>query len=513
MTKFELEIGNTDASYDFMIKCFHDYSIGTLARAMILNPMHVNLPRVVIGIFPTCNRFTNKDVDDQWTSVEEIFQRKMCDRIGPLVGHSSDGHSRRRKLMVQKMLKTGRDRYDLIGKENSFVFTAKKIFKEDGGWMISDVGDQDWIHNGKKYICHLDHVSRSLRLGDGKLVLMNHVELLVEVSVFKHRLTKEHVRRGRDRQNLEIAQQLAFKCAQESFNDLISGNIENCPLDSTLCGTKIYLNVIWHYIEIFASPVMPLKGRISYAGLVVKFLAVWRNFVVWEEDLTLKNNFISNQCYLDIISSCHCAVLMICYCRDAYSSQAFPIHRMGSDCCEDFFSKNTQYIGNHPVYPFGNMLRNVTCMNRLMEIEVSGDCPLFSRSHSKQETRWIKQYSGEELTNRDIMKEYPEVGEEITLWRTGFEMADKLLEECGITRARYEKYEYNGAKRLYQWFDTPFRSGDHPALFSKMAKEEMVTLENDDEKEVEVPDNSDVAAESDELDGADVIDFDASPED
>ena len=74
---------------------------------------------------------------------------------------------------------------------------------------------------------------------------------------------------------------------EESFNDLIFGNIENCPPDST-CGTKIYLKVIWHYIEILASPVMQLKGRISYAGLVVKFLAVWRNFVVWEEDLTFK---------------------------------------------------------------------------------------------------------------------------------------------------------------------------------------------------------------------------------
>ena len=45
LTKFELEVGNTDASYNFMMKCFHDYSIGTLARAMILNPMHANLPR------------------------------------------------------------------------------------------------------------------------------------------------------------------------------------------------------------------------------------------------------------------------------------------------------------------------------------------------------------------------------------------------------------------------------------------------------------------------------------
>ena len=162
---------------------------------------------------------------------------------------------------------------------------------------------------------------------------MNHVELLVEkMSVFKHGLTREHVRRERDRQNFKIAQQLAFKCVQESFDDLITGKVDGCPPDSTLLGTKVYLNVIHHYIEIFASPVLPLKSRISYAGLVVKFLSVWRNYIFWEEGLTLKNNFISNQCYLDIISSCHCAVM--CYFHDAYPFQPFPIIRMGSDCCE-----------------------------------------------------------------------------------------------------------------------------------------------------------------------------------
>ena len=165
----------------------------------------------------------------------------MSERIGPLLGHSSDGDSRRRKLMTQKMLKTDGVRYNPIGKKNGFVFTAKKKVSEDGSsWVISDVG-QDWIYSAKKYICHLNHVSRCLPLGDGNFVLMNHVQQLVEkISVFKHNLTKEHVHRDRDRQNWKIALQLAFKCVQERFDDLITGKIEGSPPDSTLIGTKVY---------------------------------------------------------------------------------------------------------------------------------------------------------------------------------------------------------------------------------------------------------------------------------
>ena len=514
LTDFQLVIGDTDESYEFMVKCFREYCIGTLARAMILNPLHAGLPRVVIGLFPTCNKFTHKDVEKQWIAIEEIFERKMSERIGPLVGHSSDGDSRRRKLMMQKMLKTDGVRYDPIGKKNGFLFTARKKVKGDGNWTISDVGDQDWIHNAKKFICHLDHISRCLQLGDGKFVLMNHVELLVEkMSVFKHGLTREHVRRERDRQNFKIAQQLAFKCVQESFDDLITGKVDGCPPDSTLLGTKVYLNVIHHYIEIFASPVLPLKSRISYAGLVVKFLSVWRNYIFWEEGLTLKNNFISNQCYLDIISSCHCAVIMICYFRDAYPNQPFPIIRMGSDCCEDFFSKNTQYIGNHPVYPFGTMLRNVKYMNRLMEIEAGSNGPQFSRSHSKQETVWEKQYNSEEK-NDGILKVYPMVGEEVVLWKDGQKMADKFLRECGIVRERYEGYEWDGDEGLYEWFDSPFTSGDHPSLLSKLAKEELQVLENDDAEDHLTTYETNVTGSSGTTPTDDPVDFnlEATPE-
>ena len=483
LVNIRIAVGDDMNSYDKMVEAFQENIVGSLARVLILNPLHSCLPTLVVSLFPTCNRFTHTDVDKQWNKVEELFRNIMENSVGPLIGHSSDGDSRRRVLMLSKMLSTAGIRYNPVGKDNGFFLTAKQEPLSDGGYVIRDLGDQDWIHNGKKYINHLDHVSRNLMMGNGLVVLMNHVErLIANDNVHNHGLTKEHVRRDRDRQNWKIAQELSFKRVQERMEHLMSGNIEGCPPDTTMTGTVIFLKVMWFYIEIFGSPILPLKNRITYAGVVVHFLSVWRNYVFWEDGMTLKSNFISNQCYLDIIMSCHSAVMLICFFRDNYSHLSCPLSRMGSDCCELFFSKNTQFIGNHPVYPFGNMLRNVGFMNRLAEIEADENAPIFNRAHEKQKTVWEKQYKKEELPSSDILREYPERDEEQQLWCTGRSIAKTLLIEAGIKRNHYDGYTYDGDEGFYDWFDHPEKSGDHPSLYAKISKKEISPLDNDDDE-------------------------------
>ena len=52
---------------------------------------------------PTCNRFDAKFVYRQWQDIERLFEDKLEAILGPLIGHSSDGDSRRRKIMLQLM--------------------------------------------------------------------------------------------------------------------------------------------------------------------------------------------------------------------------------------------------------------------------------------------------------------------------------------------------------------------------------------------------------------------------
>jgi hypothetical protein len=121
--------------------------------------------------------------------------------VGPIVGHASDGDSRRRQLMLADFKSIEGNRLD-IGWE---------------GWMISasldengdakGLHDQDYLHNGKKLINPLLSAARILQLG-GDLCLHNHIELVFQqFESDEHGLKMEDVDR-KDRQNWGAAQRL-----------------------------------------------------------------------------------------------------------------------------------------------------------------------------------------------------------------------------------------------------------------------------------------------------------------
>ena len=56
------------------------------------------LPTIVAFLMPTCNRFTRDDVLHQWEQVTEAYNASLANILGPIVGHSSDGDTRKRKL-------------------------------------------------------------------------------------------------------------------------------------------------------------------------------------------------------------------------------------------------------------------------------------------------------------------------------------------------------------------------------------------------------------------------------
>ena len=209
LADIHIVIGDDETSYDRLKNAFENYKIGSYARVMILNPMHTELPRLVACLLPTCNRFNHADVFRQWEDVDKKFKLFFEDHVGPLVGHSSDGDSRRRKLMVQMMTSEAGERFSPIPPELGFIFTTRQEIISDSFYSLSGMGDQDPIHNHKKFVNHLDSVSRTVRIGPGLVVLMNHIELVLkQFPVLRHGLNKDHVRRERDRQNWKVAQEI-----------------------------------------------------------------------------------------------------------------------------------------------------------------------------------------------------------------------------------------------------------------------------------------------------------------
>ena len=481
LENFHIHVGNGPNTFNTIVNAFESNKIGNYARVILINPLSKRIPKLVALLMPTCNRFDHHAVYRQWQNIQRCYSEHLEAILGPLVGHSSDGDSRRRKLQVQIMSCNVGDRFRPIPAELGFIFSARKETDNRmiSGYVIRELGDQDPIHNHKKIINHLDHVSRMMFMGPVLTIHMNHIEkVLMRFPTFRHGLTRDHVRRDRDRQNWKVAQELTFSKVQDCLGEIMTGD-EDHPPDPSVKGTKAFLCLVFHYVEIFFSATASLSTRIKYCGFVCHFLSIWRNFIHMSPGRTLTNNFLSRETYTDLLISVHFGVILICFCRDNFAQGKCYLDLVGSDCCEEFFSKNGQHVGNHHVFPYGQMFRNLSHMIRLNQIEVDDNAPAFAKAHIKQENVWHTQTPGGQTCS---LMDYPLANTEIDEWKNGMTMARELAKDLGMKPSYFRNDNDDDPDNPDNgWFYSPFKHGDHFKLFKDLNNDETGDCSGDED--------------------------------
>ncbi|KAL3683565.1 hypothetical protein R1sor_001587 [Riccia sorocarpa] len=203
----EIEVGSGEAGYSKIVDSFEHNIQGSYVRVVIVNPLHVKLPKLVLFASTTCNSFSADWVRVHWDALKESWDQSCRSSIGPIIGHASDGDSRRRKLMVQDYLATEGDRWSIPWE--GWIFSGKLLDAGD----VYGLGDQDPIHNRKKLVNPLDRSSFPLVLGDYHACL-EHVHLVYKLySHDEHGLNFDDVIR-RDRQNWAGPQRLCSRRVQ-----------------------------------------------------------------------------------------------------------------------------------------------------------------------------------------------------------------------------------------------------------------------------------------------------------
>ena len=350
-------IGGDPDSYIHLKEAFKNNKLAGLARVIMFNPLHKSLPPLVVLLQATCNTFTHEMVREQWQHIIQLYNQYLLPVLGPLVGHASDGDSRRRKLHLQAALGEDGERYRI----NTENFTMSgKLVEVHGQKTLSGLSDQDYVHCGKKLINHLKHASRVLSIG-GNVAHMNHLQLVLDnFHHQEHGLEQADIDRE-DRMNWESAQRLMFPKVQQTLNRLNQGdNVE----PENVQGTMLYLKMCWRFTEIYLSFTATLLERIMYASYVVNFLRIWRLWVHKTGHLTLKENFVSRETFQDVSLACHHAVLIIKATRDFAAQHPVCLERTGTDVCEDYFSANGSFIMNKHNFTITDMFRNLGNMHR-----------------------------------------------------------------------------------------------------------------------------------------------------
>ena len=295
------------------------------------------------------------------------------------------------------------DRYLPIPVDLGFIMLVRFELTAAGKKLLRDLYDQNPIHNDKKIFNPLDHPTTILLLGSYS-AHMNHLRLVMATfSPCIHGMHADDFER-KDRQKWEVVQSLKFKSAQNCLLDIAHGN-DGVAKDVSVYGTWAFICVAWHYTEIFFSLHASLRDRIKYAAFVATFFSLWRNWILLS--FSLKENFLTRECFQDVLLSCHFVVILISYSRDEHADLECPLDLTGSDCCQRYFSENGSFVENHHNYTFLDMHRNLGHMNRTQENKATNTDITFPACKHNSDFIWDKQFAEDQRKRTCDLKNYP----------------------------------------------------------------------------------------------------------
>ena len=332
---YSIPVGRGDRAYDDLSAAFKKSRLASYARALVANPLHFALPRLCVAFLPTCNAFTADDyVKPQWDRVQILWDKYLRHVLGPLIGHSSDGDSRRRKLFLLECLRRIGDRYGLD--TPTFTYTAAILIDPSTGEkLVRNLCDTCFIHNAKKGINGSALASKKLMLGPNNLACLSFL-----LPVFHNCLQHEHGARASDL-NRTGFNSMDWPSCQRLLTPRFLGCVDRLTTAGfpELAATRRWLGILSKYTGVFLSQTKTVSERVKACGFIAGYLTNWRAWVVRTPGMTLAENFITTECYLDMMISVHFAVNLFRYFRDYTDGLECPMHIVGSDCCEQCFCK------------------------------------------------------------------------------------------------------------------------------------------------------------------------------
>ena len=95
-------IGDEDDAYNRLQGAFKDNKIAGYACVIMLNPIHKDIPPIVVLLQACCNKFTHDMVKQQLEAITNLYNKHLLPILGLLVGNASDDHSRRMQKAIRQ---------------------------------------------------------------------------------------------------------------------------------------------------------------------------------------------------------------------------------------------------------------------------------------------------------------------------------------------------------------------------------------------------------------------------
>ncbi|CAH0558700.1 unnamed protein product [Brassicogethes aeneus] len=301
-------------SYNAIQKYFQTGVKAMYVYVVLALPLGNNSPSYCLSLFGTDNKFTGQDVIKRWKHL-----KKLAKEYGiTVVGFSSDGDTRLLKSMRQNCCLPLGDQD--VQEWEWFRMDLKKV---DECFL------QDTVHILTKMRTRF--LKPKIVLPVGKyFITVDHLYQLIKLEKKdKHMLTLS---------DLKSEDKMNFLSAKKICSDAVTTNLKSQIPDSN--GTVAYLKLMNFILTSFLDNKLDLKARLHRIWYCVFFLRIWRSWIKASKKYTIKDNFLTSNCYLCIELNAHNLIKLILKCRDpsnTFTPGMFDLSNMNSQNCEQLF--------------------------------------------------------------------------------------------------------------------------------------------------------------------------------
>lgn len=257
---------------------FIEHQKANYAYTIMAQSIISNMPSYCLSIFCTNNKFTHEEVISRWKFIQSEADKYDI----KILGFSADGDSRLLKGMrlASQLSKTqNHDAWKWFHMGNSVIRGCSFV--------------QDSVHIGTKLRTRILKPSIVLPLGNF-IASSSYLHVLIqEFSKDKHLLVPS---------DLKAEDKMNFRSAEKMYSDQVRNLLKSIP---DTAGTQAFLLVMQYSVTSYCDKTLTIHDRIYRLWYVVFFLRIWKKWILKSKQYTVKNNFISQNCYISLELNAH----------------------------------------------------------------------------------------------------------------------------------------------------------------------------------------------------------------
>lgn len=304
-----------------------DCAVASFLNVIMAQPVTSRaVPPFCLLLFGSDNKYSSDDVSHRWRFITNEL-RKLNIKVLTI---SSDSDPKYNSCMRKESL-LGCSSNNL--KEYEW-FKCGVNSEQESPFFI-----QDMTHIATKLRNHFLKTKKDPRkLPFGKyFIQMQHLSTLVETfSKDKHNLSASTLN-PIDRQNFDNVLRMCDSKVTELLRKNVVGSL----------ATIKFLEIVRGVIDSYMNPTLKPWERIEKIWYALFMIRIWRHFILSQKNLTLKDNFLTLNCYVCIELNAHSLVLCLLHLKNTNMPELFLPHLFGSQQCESLFRQVRSFTSTY----------------------------------------------------------------------------------------------------------------------------------------------------------------------